>query len=228
MKIARSFVFLLLLECWLVAFCQSESQQFFLVLLKRPANPPQLSKEAGEQLQNEHMANIRKMYSEGRLVIAGPFSEDSDLRGIFVLKAASVGQAQQWAAEDPAVKAGRLKAEVHGPWLVDADMIHKPAPSNDLEQYSFVIFRRGSTHAGAGDEKSAINQLAGNEQSALGGTFADAAELRAVVVYVAAVEQAQKLAHESALVQSGALQVEVHPWLTGKGVLKSGQPFHLN
>jgi hypothetical protein len=38
--------------------------QYFFVLLNRPADAPQLSKGAGEKLQEEHMANIRKMTAE--------------------------------------------------------------------------------------------------------------------------------------------------------------------
>ena len=69
-------------------------------------------------VQEAHMANIRALWRAGKLVIAGPMGDDGDLRGIFVFDVATLDEAKALAASDPAVKAGRLVAEIH-PWWVD-------------------------------------------------------------------------------------------------------------
>ena len=70
-----------------------------------------------EKLQADHMANINAMAKTGKLVIAGPFENGGNYAGVFVFKVDSLGEAKALAEGDPAVKAGRLVADVH-PWLV--------------------------------------------------------------------------------------------------------------
>jgi uncharacterized protein YciI len=63
------------------------------------------------------MANINAMAKTGKLVIAGPFEKAGEYAGVFVFKVGSLDEAKALAESDPAVKAGRLKIDVH-PWLV--------------------------------------------------------------------------------------------------------------
>lgn len=63
------------------------------------------------------MANINAMAKTGKLVIAGPFENGGDYSGVYVFKVGSLDEAKTLAESDPAVKAGRLVAEVH-PWRV--------------------------------------------------------------------------------------------------------------
>jgi uncharacterized protein YciI len=68
------------------------------------------------RIQQGHRANIRKMAEAGKLIVAGPFTDNGDLRGMFVFRVSSVQEAQALAAADPAVKAARLVVELH-PWF---------------------------------------------------------------------------------------------------------------
>jgi uncharacterized protein len=222
------------------AFAQAPAQpsatpaQYFLVLLNRPANAPEMSKEAGEKLQEEHMANIRKLASEHKLVMAGPFLDNTALRGIFVLQAESAAQAQEWADSDLAVKAGRFASEVHGPWLIDSSAIHAPDGPVGFEQYSLVLMKNGDKwNPNAPEFMDVMKQhhayvklMIDEGNLAVAGPlpFGDPGELRGVGIFRVGAEQTAKLLQDDPVVKAGLLKPEIHPWGTGKGVLAAGQP----
>ena len=207
---------------------------YFLALLTRPANAPQLSEEAAKKLQEEHMANIRKLAGEHKLVLAGPFMDDTVLRGIFVFQAESAVQAQEWANSDPAVKAGRLAAEVHGPWLIDANAIHAPSTPEGLEQYTLVLMKRAEKWKSDAVGFNFVvkkypafaKEMIGRGLVAIAGLFplSVPGELRAVTIFRVASEQTASLLKDDPTVKAGFLNPEIHGWATGKGVLASGQP----
>ena len=74
------------------------------------------------ELQKQHLAHLTKMGKEGKLVIAGPLLDDGTIRGLLVYKVGSIEEARACAEADPAVKAGRLKVEMH-PWMVQKGIL---------------------------------------------------------------------------------------------------------
>lgn len=91
-----------------------EMKQYFLVLLKRGPMRNQDSVTAA-RLQKEHLANIDRLYKEGKIDLAGPLGHDGDVRGIFVMNVPTFEEAKALCDSDPMIKVGRLIAEIY-PW----------------------------------------------------------------------------------------------------------------
>jgi uncharacterized protein YciI len=67
------------------------------------------------KIQEAHLANIQRLADEKKLLLAGPFTDGGDLRGLFLFDVPTVEEAKALCDTDPAVRAGRLRVELH-PW----------------------------------------------------------------------------------------------------------------
>jgi uncharacterized protein YciI len=102
-------------------------KKYVIAFLKR--GPTKLSGEEAEQLQNAHLKNIMRLAGEGKLVVAGPFRDEGEVRGIFILNVETVEEAKKLTESDPAVQRGTLQFELR-PWygsaaLMEVSRIHK-------------------------------------------------------------------------------------------------------
>ena len=84
---------------------------------------------ARAELQRAHLKNITRLAAEGKLIIAGPFLDDKEIRGIFIFDVRTIEEAIKLVETDPAVKVGTLIMELHS-WygsaaLVETLEIHK-------------------------------------------------------------------------------------------------------
>ena len=59
------------------------------------------------------------MSDSGQLVLAGPFLDDGDIRGIYIFAVQSIEEAEELTSSDPAIQAGRLVMELR-PWYGSA------------------------------------------------------------------------------------------------------------
>jgi acetyl esterase len=94
-----------------------------------------------QKLMEGHMANIRKMAAGGKLAVAGPFTDNGDLRGMFIFKNTTLEEAKALVAADPAVKAGRFVLELH-PWYSAAGL-RSNGPKGFIEENDVEFSRPG-------------------------------------------------------------------------------------
>ena len=100
-----------------------EMKTYQMVFLYKGPNRNQDSVEA-MRIQEEHLKNIQRLADEGKLIVAGPFLDNQDLRGIFIFDVESEKEVMELVETDPAIKAGRLRYEVH-PWMTAKETFFK-------------------------------------------------------------------------------------------------------
>jgi uncharacterized protein YciI len=98
-----------------------------LLLLKDKPDTA-LPNEERQQWMLKHLAYIRSQVEAGKFVLVGPITEENRLRGIAVIKADSLDEAQRIASGDPLVQSGHLVVEVHPIMLEDLSAIQFDYP----------------------------------------------------------------------------------------------------
>ncbi|GAB4232937.1 MAG: hypothetical protein Tsb0034_05940 [Ekhidna sp.] len=96
-------------------------RQYVFAYLKEGPNRTQDSTEAA-QLQRAHLDNIKRMAEAGKLVLAGPFMDDHEVKGIYIFAVSSLEEAEELTNSDPAIQAGSLVMELH-PWYGSAALM---------------------------------------------------------------------------------------------------------
>jgi uncharacterized protein YciI len=104
----------------LAPYVPKNMKPYYLDLLVKSDKPESAvtPAENAERMQ-KHLAYIRSQVEAGKFVLVGPLTEDNRIRGIAVIQAASLEEAQRIASGDPAVQSGHMAVEVHPIMLED-------------------------------------------------------------------------------------------------------------
>lgn len=110
---------------------------YVMAFLKRGPNRPSDSIERAK-LQAAHLKNIGRLADEGKLIVAGPFLDNQEIRGIYIFNVSSVEEAKALTETDPAIKVGSLVMELH-PWygsaaLIETVEIHKKLQRKSISE----------------------------------------------------------------------------------------------
>ncbi len=201
--------------------------EFHMALLKKgPKWTTQHTKET-EQMHQAHLARAASLLESGQAIIAGPLTDDGDIRGIYIFRASSAAEAKEWVDSDPAVASGHLIAEMH-PWW-SQDVMKKTATPLKTTTAYLAFLKRGAawtpeqTPATEELQKAHIAnivRLNGLGKLVVAGPFGDEGELRGIFVFrVDTLAEAKALSDTDPAVKAGRLELELHPWQVPEGIL---------
>ena len=85
-------------------------RQYVMAFLKTgPLKVDDKAKQA--ELMKGHFGMINRLADEGKLIIAGPFTEGGELRGIYLFDVKTVDEAKALTGTDPSIKEGYFKVD---------------------------------------------------------------------------------------------------------------------
>ncbi|WP_332913127.1 YciI family protein [Algoriphagus boritolerans] len=87
-------------------------KKYIMAFLIRGDSVSNYTPEQRSEIQAGHMANIGKMAEMGKLIVAGPFMGNDELRGIYIFDVQTLEEAKALTETDPAIKAGVLKMDL--------------------------------------------------------------------------------------------------------------------
>ena len=111
-------------------------KQYVMAFLKRGPTPPADSAER-VNLQRQHLKNIIRMAEEGKLILAGPFMDIGEVRGIYIFDVRTIEEARALTETDPAIQAGSLMMELR-PWYGSAALMEITRLSKLITKKSIV------------------------------------------------------------------------------------------
>lgn len=111
-------------------------KRYVMAFLKRGPNRIQDSLKLAH-LQRLHLQNIERLAEEGKLVLAGPFLDDGDLRGIYIFNVPTVEEAKKLTESDPMIQSGHLLMELK-PWYGSAALMEINALHKTLQKKNVV------------------------------------------------------------------------------------------
>jgi len=91
---------------------QRGMRNYVLVILKTgPHRNP--DGPGRDEMFKGHFANIKRLADEGKLVVAGPFDDKNDWRGMFIFAVETPEEAARLVSTDPVIRYGEMVAEYH-------------------------------------------------------------------------------------------------------------------
>jgi uncharacterized protein YciI len=125
----------ILASAWVTAIDQKENrlpldipkniQPYFVALLVKGDHYSAEQTPESMELLRQHLSYIRLQTENKIYLFAGPFTDDGTIAGMIVLRRKSRDEAEAVLNQDPAVKAGQFKIQLHSAMFAEIESVAK-------------------------------------------------------------------------------------------------------
>jgi uncharacterized protein YciI len=214
---------ILALAASLALAADSPTESLWWVFLNRGPNRNQAEAEL-TRMQQEHLANLERLWKEGKSPLAGPLGDDGVTRGIVVVRAPSREAVTAYFAPDPFVRVGRLTVEAY-PWSGRAESFGAAKEPVKLVQATLVVVKKGPRWTAEAPVLAAAHaahllQLEFEGTVALSGALTDGGDkLEVLMLRTADANEAESSLAADPAVRAQHLALELHPQYLAEGIL---------
>jgi uncharacterized protein YciI len=192
------------------------AQGLVFVFLHHRTDQAELPKEQVDKIMAGHMANMKKMAKDGKLLVAGPFDGGG---GIFIFRSSSTDEVTQWLKDDPGVVAQRWKVEtLPYQWRVGQPRL--VADQFEMTNYQFVRFVPYIAKFNINDvpelfkkHDDYLKEIQKTGNIVAEGTFGDTEG--GILIIKGDVNQS--VLESDPAVHEGLLEIEIKKWFVAKG-----------
>lgn len=192
-----------------------------------------------DSLQAGHMANIKRMAKLGALYAAGPFGDNTPLRGIFVFSGDDNMKLDTLLAGDPLLAEQRLRIEMYS-WMapvgIGEDHRRRSAYAeqrgekfkDSLVTFTMVLLRRGpkwtsnlptSVARTLKAQRAYAERLRSDGSLVLESAIDGTGDLRGLYLFSTDTTATRRLMAADPAVRAGRFRPEIHPWWTAYGII---------
>jgi uncharacterized protein YciI len=216
--------------------CDGEMEKGYFVFLTTGKTTQGVAAEEIQKKQAAHLENFGRLAKLGSLTAAGPCSDpDKVTRGIVVVNADSIAEAEAMFGPDPYVSEGFMKAELNG-YKTIVGKLRLVTEVTSMEQSVLLILTQGDKWSA---ESSAVKsfdeqfvKLAKEQFQAkkiafaaiLNGKSNNTSKRVAVMLFRGKeIEPVKAILESQAFVQEGVVRFNAYPQFMAKGALSSNE-----
>lgn len=94
---------------------KADTKKYWMVIL-RPGADHMENTSAAALMEDAHVNTVGNLIKEGKLIIAGSFTEKEELEDVFIMECKDSLEATNLLQQDAAIAGGWLKAEIRPCW----------------------------------------------------------------------------------------------------------------